>query len=182
MAKDPTPRSVSEKASAPTTAESLQHQALAVAAEVLEEVGGDAVKAAEALQARALQDDSLFREVMLPLVPQACAAIVSSVIRTRRRSICNPIKEATDAAAGAAALQATAQSMLDFPLPGGKLLRHASAEDCKSAAQMYERQAMDMAGKSRFLRNVSLRCGANTVGEVFTEIELVQLFKRAMQS
>lgn len=182
MAKNPEHQAIGEKSVDPSSNEASTSQAHAIAAEVLEQVGGDAGKAAEALQARALHDDALFREVMLPLVPQACAAIVSSVIRTRRRSICNPVKEATDAAAGAAALQNTAQSMLDFPLPGGKLLRHASAEDCKAAAHMYERQATDMAGKSRFLRNVGLRCGANIVGEVLTEIELVQLFKRAMQS
>jgi hypothetical protein len=184
MSSNPKGRAVAEKSSAPAKTEATEPagDVSAVAAQILDGVGGDATKAAQALEDRILKDRDLFRVTMTPLVGRVCAEIVGKVIRDRRASISNAVKQADDAIAGAAALQATAQSMLDFPLPGGKLLRHATSDDCVDAARAYEKQAQDMAGKSRFLRNVGLRAGANLVGEVLTEMDLVQLFKRAMQS
>lgn len=153
-----------------------------IAEEIITKVGGNVKQAAEAMESRVLKDDALFKELMLPMVSRACYDFICDVVHSRRRSICDTVKRANDEMAGSIALQNTARSMLDFPLPGGLLLRDATRHDCVDAAVYYERQASDMFGKGRFLRSVAKRAGNKSVGDSITEIELCRLFKSAMQS
>jgi len=153
-----------------------------IAEEIIDKVGGDVRKAADYMESIVLKDDALFKELMLPMVSKACHEIICDVVHARRRSICDTVKRANDEMAGSIALQNTARSMLDFPLPGGLLLRNATRHDCIDAAGYYERQASDMFGKGRFLRSVAKRAGNKPVGDAISEIELCRLFKSAMQS
>jgi len=178
-----TKKSSKLQASSATRSADARVSANTLAASILDELNHDCAAAAAELERRVLADDALFQEVMMPLVRQACVSFMSVVVRSRRASSCASVTSQADSAiAGTSALVARASSLLDFPLYGGKLLRNATAAECTDSARQYEKQAADMAGKGRFLRSVAKQAGDRVVGQALTEIELVRLFKQAMQS
>lgn len=66
-----------------------------------------------------------------------------------------------------------AETLLAFPLLGGRHLRDAKRPEVLAAAEFYERQAGDMAEKGRWLHLVAGRItGARKVGDVLTEEQL----------
>lgn len=141
-----------------------------VARECLAEAGSQR-EAVEMLVARMSVDAALRSEVMTPWEPRAAEALVRAV-QTKSRAALWLRPVAPDDRI--AALRNAAQTMLmDFPLPGGKRLGDATAEDLLAAGGFYSRQAGDMAHKARWLGAVRDRMGdAATVASALDEAAL----------
>ena len=79
--------------------------------------------------------------------------------------------------AAAAALAAVGSALLDFPLPHGGRLRHATRGDVRRAAAFYSRQAGDMRAKATWLSRIAKRLDDDDrpVGDVLTEADVMRL-------
>lgn len=150
-----------------------------LAESLLAKYDNDVGKAAQVLEDRVLANETLFRDLMRPLVGMICYELVGQVVRKDRKAIIDTVKEADTAEEGLRRLISASLAMLDFPMLNGKLLRNASAADCIETAEFYQKQAGDMAGKARWLKAIARRIGSKTVGAVLTEKDAVAMFKKA---
>ncbi len=131
---------------------------------------------AKRLLEAAKANPALMAALMAPYEFHAALEAVRDASRSVRATIWNAPdrgKEATEAMALAAA---TAEWLLDFPLPGGLLLRHAGKEELTAAAGFYDRQARDMGHKARWLERVAKAVPkGKTAGDVLTNAKLAKL-------
>jgi hypothetical protein len=61
---------------------------------------------------------------------------------------------------------------MDFPLPGGGLLRDATAAACIEGATAYRHTASDAVWKARWLEAIAARVGDSIVSDVLNEEDL----------
>ncbi len=127
------------------------------AAAALAEAGGNVLEATAALTARAMSDQDFLAEHFEAVVRSACYQAVAACIRQQRRAVWSTIQPTSEERrAQVAALAAgVAYTLHDFPLPGGKRLGDATREEVVAAAELFGRQARDMAWKSRWLAHVA---------------------------
>jgi hypothetical protein len=96
-------------------------------------------------------------------VRQAASAHRTAVFRLRSEA---------DAARGSRLRMALSATLMDFPLPGGGLLRDATAAACIEGATAYRHTASDAVWKARWLEAIAARVGNATVAEVLDEEDL----------
>ena len=100
------------------------------------------------LLAMARADPALMLALMEPYEARAARIAVRRFGRHSRHAVWNR-PTTTDSNDRVVALVASNMAMLmDFPLPGGKLLRNATRDEVSDAANSYRKQAVDMVRKS----------------------------------
>jgi hypothetical protein len=114
---------------------------------------------------------ALFERLVTPLIHQAVEGAIRFVhIRSNRSAWKGTATSSGDG------LEALAESLLaSFRLPGGILLREATASDLKDAANFYRSQANTMAHKARWFDAIAARIGRKKVGDVLDEAAVREL-------
>lgn len=124
-------------------------------------------------------DTALYRELMDPLVRTACYSAITAACRRERKTIWTARNY--DKAGNGGRVETLARAtILLMPLPGGKLLKDATADDLREAADRYQRQADDMAAKARFFDRVAAACPRGKVGKHLTEEQLEEIHAAAV--
>lgn len=152
-----------------------------LAADCIKRADGNAQQATTYLIAEVSKSNALFRELMSPLLKTAAAELIGSQIR-QTRNLTWDRKEAAERgkSLALALVHGTVRSLLDFPLPGGKRLGDATAEEIATAAEFYRKQAEDMADKAAWLRLIAARVPANMVArQALTDADLQSMQKDA---
>ena len=108
-----------------------------------------------------------------------CVESTSAVLRSERLSKWLPPNyDAGGKGDRVAALaEGNAAMLMDFPLPGGKRLGEATADEVRTAAEFYSKQAGNMAHKARWLSMIAARVKDKTVKDALTEKKLRELQK-----
>lgn len=144
-----------------------------IAKEAFEAAGNDAVEAASILYNRLDSDPQLYAQFAEPLLREWCADVIGAeCVRHPRATVWN----ATVNAASNERAKVFAQSLLDFPLPGGKPLSQATRSDLDAAVDFYTKQANNMAWKARWLGRIAQEMGRKrTVGAAFDNAALERM-------
>lgn len=130
-------------------------------------------EAADLLERWAKQMPSLKAYLLDPWLEKACYQAVSGVHRQNR----SVIWTAPNYAKGGNGKRVIAhgKSLLDFPLPGGMLLRDSKQKDLEAAAKLYEQRAQDESAKAAWLRRIAEKVGRKKVESVFSAEQLQAL-------
>lgn len=153
-----------------------------IAAEALQKANNDVVKATDIMVARVNKDEILYRLLMDPLLKTACYNTITGVCRSRRQNIWTmPQPSSEEARENVVSLaRGTAATLLDFPLPGGLLLRDAKRDDVSAAATFYSLQAKDMGIKAKWLQLIAQHLPSKkTVAQVMNDARLTELKQEA---
>jgi hypothetical protein len=132
---------------------------------------GDFDAAAERF-AKALEAD---REMLRKARRMAFAAWCRDQVRqaaSAHRTAVFRLRSEADAARGSRLRMALSATLMDFPLPGGGLLRDATAADCIEGASAYRHTASDAVWKARWLEAIAARVGNAIVSDVLNEEDL----------
>lgn len=125
---------------------------------------GDLAKAVEMMERKVAANHAVFREIMTPLLREACYTILRKLVRQERRAIW-AAPNYTQGGNGER-LEVAALTLLDFPLPHNQMpLRDARRDDVLAGADWYQAQADDMQHKARWLREIATRIGGATVAK-----------------
>ncbi len=154
-----------------------EHVSVEVAAKTAMQGADSTHDGAKRLLEMAGADPDLMRALMGPWEHRAAIYAVRSATRKVRVLIWEKAtREAADNRV-VALVHSNAAMLLEFPLPGGKLLRNALNTECEEAANFYRRQAVDMVQKSAWLRLIAKNVPkGKTVGQALDELTLA-LFK-----
>lgn len=115
---------------------------------------GDPVVAASLMEARVRDNKTLLAQLVAPYLADACwKAINRRLEETRASEMDEDPYEAPDTSGR---LHALAESLLDFKLPSGILLRDAFAQDLRDAARWYTSRADALAKHGRWLSAVAV--------------------------
>jgi hypothetical protein len=140
------------------------------------EAAADQQDATDRLLERVRADAALRSELLTPWETTAAAAIVVSVQAAQRRTIW--VRPSAPDARVSALRTAAATMLMDFPLPGGKRVRDATAADLAAGVAFYAGRAADMGAKARWLAAVRAKLEATnlaTVAEAMDEAALAAL-------
>lgn len=144
---------------------------------------GDVAAATRLMEQVVRANRALRDELTEPLIAGACYGAVRTQCRAVRRQIWSPPRReiARTHADGARRILRHAETLLAFPLLGGRHLGEAQREEVAAAAEFYATQAGDMATKARWLQLIaqSLPKGRK-VADVLTEERLRELREAAM--
>lgn len=154
----------------------------ATARTALEKANGDVIAATELMVGWVKKDPTLYKPLMDPLVKDACYDVIRSACQRERRAIWQMKQpSAEDQRNRVVALAGgTANTLLDFPLPGGLRLRDAKRDDVTAAAEFYGRQSKDMGAKAKWLQLIAQHVPAKkTVREVMSDARLAELREEA---
>jgi hypothetical protein len=156
---------------------------------LLAAAGGDASKAAELLEAEALNDDDLREKIVRRSLPAMCRETVNAWYRSRRSKILNGGGQSVSAAHLTAApadltqrgdrlREVASRALLDLPLPvNQKPLRDASVEDVRAATNYYDKRAKTFRRRAEFMKRVLKRMElGKAVGECLSERELREIW------
>jgi len=133
----------------------------------------DVTEASRRLEEEARHCRELYDYLTSPALPKLCYAAVSQTYRDNRQKVWTAPNYTKGGNGHRVANHA--QTLLDFPLPGGKRLRDATSQDLQEAAEFYAKQAADMSAKSAWLTRVGERVGGNKVADVMDADELDKL-------
>lgn len=136
----------------------------------LKDGNGDVAAATEKMSALIRKDESLFRQLMWPLIDNACYDAIRAECRTQRRKIWETPRYTEDNILAVASTR-----LMDLILPGGLTLGQAHRNDLLSAAEFYDRQAENMAHKGRFLSAIAEKLNGRRVNRVLNEADLCEL-------
>lgn len=139
------------------------------------EIENDTIKATRLLEDRANADPALFKALTGPYLHQAAYEAVRLRVHAQRRVAWNSTNYDATGRGERVLAHAVHNSLLDFPLPSGMLLRNAKATDVLDGAKRYREQANDMTHKAVWLDAIAARLGRRTVGAVFSHEALAQL-------
>lgn len=149
-----------------------------LARESLEAAGGDTDKATDALIARVTRSKSLFASLTERLVYNACHYAVRMENGLHRHRVWNSDQTTAQEQKGrvVALARGTANTLMDFPLPGGTRLADAYKGDVEAASEFYLGQASDMKKKGNWLQLISQHMPKlKTVSEVMDNARLAEL-------
>jgi hypothetical protein len=144
-----------------------------LAEQALEACGGEVAKAAKYLENQARQNTSIWIEVTKHLISKGCYDAIRQQCHAERRKIWYSPNYSSGGNGDRVVTHAN--SLMDWPLPGGMKLRYATKEDLWKAASFYQKQADQMATVATWLTNIMNKVGRKTVGESLTEKQLINL-------
>ena len=142
---------------------------------------GESVEKASAFALNAaLSDPELNKAVLFEAIQIACKSIVMTSIRDSRGAICKRAdaygskrkiksEELKDRIAG----------LLQFRLPGGKILKESTSEECREAALFYNKIAETNRVRGSFLMRVATAAKGKIVGDAITEEQCEKFYKEA---
>lgn len=143
------------------------------AAAAMEQADGDVLKATEILEAQARSNMDVWRELTDTLLRTACYDACRAVCRSERRIIWNSPNY--DKGGNGERVKQHANTLLDWPLPGGKKLRDATKQDLLEASGFYSKQAAQMTSIANWLDAVAKKVKTKTVGETLSADDLEKL-------
>lgn len=128
-----------------------------------------------------MRADAMWIEIALA---KAASAIAAEVIAAERSRIWNAPMRTVAAPQNGQRLMAVAESrLMDFPLLGRCYLRHAGRAELLEAADVYSKQAKDMAVKAAWFSAIASRLGDDQIVEdALTEDDLKSLQEQANAS
>jgi hypothetical protein len=142
---------------------------------------GNMKRAVELLERMIRADDKLYKEVLDPLLHEACVRLIHAANAKQRMTAWTSVEIPTERD-GRSAIDALASgtiralNLMDFPLPGGKPLGDANRQEVIAGARFYAKQANDMAQKAAWLRLVADRMtGRKLVKNCLSVEELLEL-------
>lgn len=139
---------------------------------------GDMPGATQALCDVVTSDPDLLADLMPRLLRAWATNHVGTYIGNLRLDAARSVG-ATDQG-GARLRSSLSRSLFDWPLPGGKRLGDANAQEILEAARFYQSASSDAAHKARWLRAVAERVGRkNRAAAALKLPELEALFKEA---
>ena len=139
---------------------------------------GDVAQATRLMEQAVRSDRVLRDEITEPLISGACYAAVRAQCRGARRTVWHTSRRELEHrhAEGARRAVAHAETLLAFPLLGGRHLGDAQRAEIEAAAEFFTRQAGDMAAKGRWLRLVAEALPhGRTVAQTMDEMALRRL-------
>lgn len=145
----------------------------ALAASHLAAADNDVQAATLTLYQAALEDLRIEQALTRPLLRSACYDALRAECRRERRNIWTAPNYSK--AGNGQRVQQLARRLMDFPLPGGKRLAHATREEVLAAADSYTKQATRMQQIGVWLSRIADRVEEGTVADSLTEAELVEL-------
>lgn len=147
--------------------------------QALSEASGEVLRAKAIMSEMARTTQALRDALVEPWIDQAAYEAVREVSRDRRGVIWDSQRRATPASLVSDAdkivllANSNAQALMDFPLPGGKRLGDAIAEEVRTAAGFYYRQAGNMMAKGRWLAKIAVSVpDGKRVSEALDEAKL----------
>ena len=147
-----------------------------LAADALEQAGGNVVEATNILESWAVESWDVYRAVTERLLRQGCYSAVSGICRRNREAIW--YSPGYDAQQKGDRVHAHARTLLDFPLPGGKRLADANKKDLQEAMAFYRRQADQMGRVAEWLGKIAQKVGKGIVGQRLTDEDLRRMQKQ----
>ena len=136
------------------------------------------VSAARALKAWINANPDAAGPMLEPMIKDACYAAVSRINAEYRRAAWIGTAHLREAGfkAHARGHSSASSSLLDFPLPGGRLLRNATKAEVVDAADAYAASGKDALQKATFLRGVAARMkDTGTVGATLKDADLLKI-------
>lgn len=151
-----------------------------LAKECYDATNGDWNKAAALMRRRIEKNEELFKELMQPLIDQACWAAIRSVCHHERAAFVSSIsRTGIDDASGLRAIVETEiKRWLDYPLSSGIKLGDADREKLETEAEMHARFASANARKAAFFEAIAKRIDGKTVREALSETQLENLWEK----
>jgi hypothetical protein len=147
-----------------------------LAEEFLDDADGDVQRATELMVEKLEDDERLFRQLMQPLLQEACYRVVSEIFRARRAAIWQqPQPSPAEHQSRVRVLANATVTLFDLPLwGGGPLLRDATKTELLEGAHLWMRQGSNMVAKAKFFRLVAraLPNDTITVGDSVTLTKL----------
>ena len=141
---------------------------------------GDAATAAQLLQERIQGNRQAFKELTQPLLANACLQAVSARIRANRPPEDDWSEDEYEEPDTSGRLHALANSLLDFRLPSGTILRDAFVNDVREGAAVYRERANKATKRASWLEAIAARMPRHrTVGDLLDEGALSQLLEIA---
>ena len=149
---------------------------------------GDPTFAAQKLYEWAMDDSGIYFVLTSHLIWNACKQATAAESRKDRSSILQGASRAEKSKAtikkadenfGGKRLDALLDTLMDCPLPGGKKLRYATAEELYEHANRYFKQAREMERRANWWKLIAAQVGEKPVGEVLTDEQLRDLWARA---
>lgn len=160
----------------PRRAQSLEE----LVASCVRDAFGDPATAAQLLQDRIHGHRKALRELTAPLLAQACLQAVSARIKANRPPEDDWSKEEYEEPDTSGRLHALANSLLDFRLPSGTILRDAFVHDVREGAAVYRERANKAGKRANWLESIAARMPRHrTVGDLLDEPTLSQLLDSA---
>lgn len=148
---------------------------LSIVKDVWEAHDGDMPGAVDALYAEITSRPDVLNSILPAVVRAWCRDQVGGYAGKLRIAAIAPV---TDPARGDRLRVAIAATLFDFPLPGGKRLGDANANEIREGAAAYERSAADASHKARWLGVVAQRVGRkNRAENAMTLPQLEALFE-----
>jgi len=139
---------------------------------------GDPVVAASLMEARVRDNKALLAQLVAPYLADACWKAVNR--RLEETKVPNLEDDPYEAPDTSGRLHALAESLLDFRLPNGILLRDAFAQDIRDAARWYTIRADAFARRGRWLGAVAaLVPRGRTAGDVLDACKLASMLQNA---
>lgn len=137
---------------------------------------GDAATASQFLQERIKRNRKAFKELTQPLLASACLQAVSARIRANRLPQDDWSKDEYEEPDTSDRLHALANSLLDFRLPSGTILRDAFVHEVREGAAAYRDRANKASKRASWLEAIAARMPRHrTVGDLMDEAALSQL-------
>lgn len=159
----------------PEQEEFSQARQQSLIAEAYSASDGSIQAAVDTLYQLATADKTFIAEKLPEIVRAWCDERIRMHVGAIRLSTWTP-PNADPKGKGARLTNAIANSLLDFPLPGGKRLGDATPQEVRAGAAMYRMQADDMAWKARWLEKVADAAGRKrTISAALSESDLRKL-------
>jgi hypothetical protein len=151
-----------------------------LAKEALSLHDNDVVAAREYLYEKLSNDPSLLRALIDHVVRTNAGVSVTSVIISQRSKAFNSVEGAARSKANAKAFAAVISSaLLDMPLSNGTRLKDATQFEITETADRWEKQAVTMTHRARFLRLIASSIPpGKRCGDVLTEKQAAALYRK----
>jgi len=124
---------------------------------------GDVERAARIMQRKVQNDSALLAQLSEEFIRITCVDTVGSILRRARRlTWLAPNYDAGGKGGRVRHLaEGNKEMLMQFPLPGGKPLGEANADEVREASDLYGKQSKDMGHKARWLALIAARLPKN---------------------
>lgn len=140
---------------------------------------GNMPEAASDLFSRVIGDQALLNDILPAVLMAWCREQISTHVGAIRIAAVQAAG-ANDADHSPRIRRVIAATLFDFPLPGGKRLGDANANEIRDGAQSYDRAGRDALHKARWLQRVADKVGRKNKAEsALTLAQLEQLFEES---
>lgn len=136
----------------------------------MDQAGNDVLKATEILEQQAAGDIEVWKTLTEGLLRTACYDACRRICISERQAIW--FSPGYDAGGKGDRIKEHSKSIMDWPLPGGKALRHANKQDLIDAAEFYKKQADQMASIAQWLNAIAAKVKNRTVEKCLTEAQI----------